>query len=62
MEGMEGMEGMTVEDIKMEMEWIESRITEMMEVEDQTRTDVKEWLEDRDGDQVMPQVKVTDTM
>ena len=56
------MEGMMVEDINMEIEWIESKITEMMEVEDQTRDNAEEWLEDRRIGQVMPEVKVTDTM
>ena len=56
------MEGMTVEDIEMDMEWIESRIIEMMEVEDQTDDSTGVWLEDKDGDQVMPEVEVKDTM
>ena len=43
----------------MEVGWIESRITEMMEVEDQKQDEIGEWVVDRDGDQVMPQLEVT---
>ena len=31
------IEGITVDDMRMEMEWIETKITEMMEVEDQAQ-------------------------
>ena len=43
----------------MEVGWIESRITEMMEVEVQKQDEIREWVVDRDGDQVMPKVVVT---
>jgi hypothetical protein len=54
------MVGLTVDYMGMEMEWIETKITEMMEVEDQVKVETKEWLEDRDGDMVMHQVEVTE--
>ena len=53
------MEEMSVGDMEMEVGWIESRITEMMEVVDQMQDEIRDWLVDRDGDQVMPQVEVT---
>ena len=53
------MEEMSVGDMEMEVGWIESRITEMMEVEDQKQDEIGEWVVDRDGDQVMPKVVVT---
>jgi hypothetical protein len=53
---------MMVEDIAMDMERIESKIIEMMEVEDQTDGRTGVWLEDKDGDQVMPEVGIKDTM
>ena len=40
------------------MESIEIRIYEMMELEDWAGEDDKEWIVDRDGDQVMPQVEL----
>ena len=53
------MEGMSVRDMEMDVDWIKSRIIEMMEVEDQMQDEIREWLVDRDGEQVKPQVEVT---
>ena len=46
---------LTVEDMDMEIESIEMIIYEMMDIEDWAEED--DWQEDRDGDQVMPQVE-----
>ena len=52
------MEQMSVGDMEMEVDWIKSKIIEMMEMEYQVDVETKKWLVDRDGDQVMPQVEV----
>ena len=49
------LEELTMEDMDMELDSIEMIVHEMMEIEDWAEVD--DWQEDRDGDQVMPQVE-----
>ena len=49
------MEELSVTDLEMEMDWIESKVLEMMELEDQDEDYVSLGEKDKDGDQVMPQ-------
>jgi hypothetical protein len=55
------LEELSVEDMEMAMESIEIIVYEMMEIEDWAEEDDIDWQEDVDGDQVMPELKVTDT-
>ena len=50
------LEELSVDDMEMEVESIEMIIYEMMDIEDWADKDDVDWQEDRDGDQVMPQV------
>ena len=50
------LEELTVDDMEMEVESIEMIIYEMMDIEDWAEEDDVDWHEDKDGDQVMPQV------
>ena len=52
------LEELSVCFMEMEVDSIEIRIYEMMELEDWAGEDDKEWIVDRDGDQVMPQVEL----
>ena len=53
---MEMMETLSVIELDMEMEWIESKILEMMECDVGDGQDAQDELEDEDGDQIMPEV------
>ena len=50
------LEELSVDDMEMEVESIEMIIYEMMDIEDWAEEDDIDWQNDRDGDQVMPQV------
>ena len=45
----------TLSVLEMEMEWIETKVLEMMECDEQDDRDVQIGVEDEDGDQVMPE-------
>ena len=52
------LEELSVDDMEMEVEDIEIRINEMMEIDDLAEEDDDDWLVDIDGDQVMPQDEI----
>ena len=56
------LEELSVEDMEMEVESIEMIVKEMMEIEDWAEEDDIDRQEDVDGDQLMPEVKVTDAI
>ena len=49
------METLSMLEMEMEMDWIETKILQMMESDDLDDGDVQVGVEDRDGDQVIPQ-------
>ena len=49
------MKELSVTDMEMEMDFIESKVLEMMELEDQDGDEVKVGGECKNGDQIMPQ-------
>jgi hypothetical protein len=53
---MEMMETLSMLELDREMDWIESKVIEMMEEDIEDGQDIQDELEDEDGDQVMPEV------